>query len=128
LSRPLLPPGTCWICDQSPQQDEYRVIDTRRNARPGGPTTHESVRKYICEPCAREMGDAIGMVAWERHVSVVDALASTRETVAHTEYALSKAEAAQTRVVSEAEILAALKDVVRGVLDEQAQVPEADDA
>jgi hypothetical protein len=85
--RPLLPPGTCWICDQSPDQEGYRVIDTRRNARPGGPQVHESVRKYICEPCARQMGGAMGMVSPEEGAELRASIEELQEMVTEREMA-----------------------------------------
>lgn len=96
-SRPLLPPGTCWICDNSPTQSEEKVIDTRRNSRAGGIQSHESVRKYICESCAREHGAAIGMVSPEEYA---EAEAAIRDKDFELIALRERLEAAESRTVN----------------------------
>ena len=115
-TRPLLPPGVCWICDQSPIQEEYRVIDTHRNARPGGPQVHESVRKYICEPCAREMGAAMGMVDGDEHAVVVENRDHLSDQLIQAYRDLDDARASQTRVVIADEIADVVSETVRAEL------------
>jgi hypothetical protein len=99
-SRPLLPPGTCWVCENSPQQEGMKVIDTRRNARAGGSMSHESVRKYVCEPCARELGAAVGMITPEEHEQILDVAEGRREAMLVQAQQLEEARASQTRVIS----------------------------
>jgi hypothetical protein len=111
-SRPLLPPGECWICEQSPTQSVQRVIDTRRNTRAGGALSHESVRKYVCESCAVEMGAAMGMVPEAQYDEAIAAGRKLEAEVAELQGELALAQNAQTRVVSVDELetaLAALK-------------------
>ena len=110
---PLLPPGVCWICDQSPIQDEYRVIDTHRNARPGGAATHESVRKYICEPCAREMGGAMGMVSHEDHLEVIDEVEELEAELRRVRDQRDAALNSQTRVLDFDSVREALSETIR---------------
>lgn len=109
-TRPLLPPGTCWVCEQSPSQEAERVIDTRRNSRAGGSLSHESVRKYICESCATEMGGAMGMVSADEHAEVV--AESTRQTydLAALHDRLQVAESAQVKVAPVEEFLSVLRE------------------
>ncbi len=123
-TRPLLEPGVCWICDQSPIQEEFRVIDTMRNARPGGPMTHQSVRKYICEPCAREMGAAMGMVHEDEHAAVEAELADTRESLDRVNEKLDAARKSQVRVIAADEIADVVSQTVR---DELAKSVQASD-
>lgn len=113
---PLLPPGVCWICDQSPIQEEYRVIDTHRNARPGGPQVHESVRKYICEPCAREMGGAMGMVPPETHATTSALLAETNREVLELRNELDAERERKVRVIAADEIADVVSATVRDEL------------
>lgn len=111
-SRPLLSPGVCWICEQSPIQEEYRVIDTRRNTQAGGSMSHLSNRKYICEPCALEMGGAMGMVPAERAAVLeteVRQLAADNVSLASQ---LETARAQQPRVLTVADVEASLSSVV----------------
>ena len=108
-SRPLLPPGTCWVCENSPQQEGMKVIDTRRNTRAGGSMSHESVRKYICEPCARELGGAVGMVSPEEFAEVKQELGDSKFELISFRERLEAAEAGQVKVVSVKDIEALLK-------------------
>jgi hypothetical protein len=117
--RPLLPPGTCWICDQSPDQEGYRVIDTRRNARPGGPQVHESVRKYICEPCARQMGGAMGMVPQEAIESARDFARKLQHEASDLRAELDRTRGQQVRVVAADEIADVVSETVRAELAKQ---------
>lgn len=115
-SRPLLPPGLCWICDQSPTQEAIKVIDTRRNARPGGPLVHESVRKYICEDCIVELGHAIGMVSADKYHNALTYHEIASKRVRDLEDELAEARSQQTRVVDPDELtdgfIAAVKAAV----------------
>lgn len=117
-SRPLLPPGTCWICDSSPTQEAEKVIDTRRNARPGGPTVHESVRKYICEGCAVELGLAVGMVPSEEHAELKQAHADAEFDAIALRERLEAAEAGQLKVVDVREVTAAIMPMLANLKSE----------
>lgn len=105
----------------SPIQEEMRVIDTRRNARPGGPTSHASVRKYICESCALEMGGAMGMVPAQTHETTRQML--VEETARSAQY-LAELEAARSthvNVVPVVEISDAVVEAIREELAKQAK-------
>jgi hypothetical protein len=110
-SRPLLPPGICWICENSPQQEGMKVIDTRRNARAGGSMSHEAVRKYICEPCARECGSAVGMVTPEEYAEAEAEIKDQSFTLIALNERLEAAEAGQVKVVSVKDIEDAYQSV-----------------
>lgn len=100
----------------SPIQEEQYVIDTRRNARPGGATSHASVRKYICESCALEMGGAMGMVKAEEHARVqaeADDFWSQRNAAIVER---DQAREAQFRVVAADEIADVVSETVRAEL------------
>lgn len=122
-SRPLLPPGECWICEQSPTQEAIRVIDTRRNARPGGPLVHESVRKYICEDCVTELGQALGMVKADEYALLQSIADSAIEQRDRAEAALAEAESNQTKVVDVREVTGALMPMLALLQKQQADVP-----
>lgn len=109
-SRPLLPPGICWVCENSPQQEGMKVIDTRRNARAGGSMSHEAVRKYICEPCARELGGAVGMVSPEEAAELKQAKTQAEFEAISLAERLEAAEAGQVKVVSADKILDAIRE------------------
>lgn len=99
-SRPLLSPGVCWICDQSPIQEEYRVIDTRRNTQAGGAMSHLSNRKYICEPCALEMGGAMGMVSPEEAATLDANAKDFYDRMVEAQDELEQVRSQQLRVVA----------------------------
>lgn len=111
-SRPLLSPGVCWICEQSPIQEEYRVIDTRRNTQAGGSMSHLSNRKYICEPCALEMGGAMGMVKASDHEALLQDNADLSASVTRLTHELEVARTHQPRVLTVADVEASLSSVV----------------
>jgi len=108
-SRPLLPPGTCWTCANSPQQEAMKVIDTRRNTQAGGALSHASNRIYICEPCVIQLGKALGMASAAEHESVVQSVGGWGARVAELEVELEDARAQQHRVVDPTEILAQIE-------------------
>lgn len=110
-SRPLLPPGTCWICDQSPQQEAMKVIDTRRNSR--AEKNGISERKYICEPCAVEMGKAMGQVSAEVYEDQRRALAESQDLIVHISQQRDDARSSQTQVVS----VDSLKELLQHAVD-----------
>lgn len=127
-SRPLLPPGMCWICDSSPTQEAEKVIDTRRNARPGGPTVHESVRKYICEGCARDMGKAMGMVDGEKYADAVAEVGALERALLDARAKLVEALDSQMRVVSADELTAKLLAAIKPTAPaKKARVPASDE-
>lgn len=103
----------------SPIQEEHRVIDTRRNARPGGPTSHASVRKYICEPCAREMGAAMGMVDGDAFEAVQADRLAYHKREQELEAELAAARSSQVRVVVADEIADVVSQTVRAELAKQ---------
>jgi hypothetical protein len=90
-----------------------KVIDTRRNTQAGGALSHVSTRKYVCEPCVKQLGEAMGMVSAEVHAQVAcdgsDAMADCVK-LAHE---LSEAREAQTRVVDADEILARIEKLTK---------------
>lgn len=114
--RPMLAPGTCWICDMAPIQEEMKVIDTRRNARPGGPTSHASVRKYICESCALEMGGAMGMIGYATEADFRKTIDDLNQGNRHLMNELESARASQVRVVPADEIADVVSETVRAEL------------
>jgi hypothetical protein len=99
-SRPLLTPGICWVCENSPQQEGMKVIDTRRNARAGGSMSHEAVRKYVCEPCARELGAAMGMVSEDKYLNALTYHEIASKRVNELEDELERVRSQQTQVVN----------------------------
>jgi hypothetical protein len=99
-TRPLLPPGDCWICANSPQQEEMKVIDTRRNTQAGGTLSHASNRIYICEPCVLQLGQALGMASAVETEAAQTAGRALEEQVAQLEGELALARNEQHRVVS----------------------------
>lgn len=124
-SRPLLPPGTCWICDQSPQQEAMKVIDTRRNSRAGGVSHGASERKYICQPCAEEMGKAMGQVSESDHQAVVGVATELQQTVSDLRYELEQTQGQQTRVVEANDLKRMLAEAVKAGQDSVRVVPKA---
>lgn len=82
--RPLDPPGVCFICETSPTQDTTRIINTNRHFHPGGPT-HLTGRKYVCEPCAIELGKVAGMADRGTVEGLSLELAATKELLATAE-------------------------------------------
>lgn len=111
-SRPLLPPGTCWICSNSPQQEAVKVIDTRRNTRAAGPQSHASTRIYVCEPCVVELGEAMGLVKRDEYESAVDKLRDADLELSRVRNDLEEARASQVRVVDAKELLDRLDKLV----------------
>lgn len=85
-----------------------KVIDTRRNTQAGGTLSHASNRIYICEPCATECGEAIGLVKRAEFESVVDKLRDADLKLKRTEEDLEEARTQQTRVLSLADVVATL--------------------
>jgi hypothetical protein len=115
-SRPLLPPGTCWVCENSPQQEAMKVIDTRRNSRAGGVSKAVSERKYVCEPCAKELGQAVGQVSAEEFALVNENASHLADLYQQATYDLEQAQKSQTRVVSADEIADVVSETVRAEL------------
>lgn len=108
-TRPLLPPGTCWICENSPQQEAMKVIDTRRNSRPEN--RGQSERKYVCEPCAKELGAAVGQVSAEEYETLAKTSEQHSITAENMRAAWESASAQQTRVVEADAIFAYLEEL-----------------
>lgn len=89
-----------------------KVIDTRRNSRAGGVSHAASERKYICEPCASELGAAVGMLSKGLYDAVVQDLHVTQQNAVDLQAKLDEARTQQTRVVNVSDLeeaLAALK-------------------
>lgn len=108
-SRPLLPPGLCWICDNSPTQSAEKVIDTRRNSRPGPHAIHTTERKYVCGGCATDLGKAVGMVPGDDLRAVARDLHAAEDRAAHLAADLAAARESQTRVVPADDIAALVR-------------------
>ena len=107
-SRPLLPPGICWVCSNSPQQEAMKVIDTRRNTQAGGTLSHASNRIYVCEPCIDQLAGALGFVPRDEYESVVDKLRDSDLELSRVQTDLREAQSSQVRVVSADDVLAKL--------------------
>lgn len=126
-SRPLLSPAVCFICENSPSQDAHRVIDTRREFNPEA-LTRLSGRKYICEPCATEMGGAMGLVSPEQYSRVRDERDATMGDLVVVSAKLARAEESQVHVVAVNEIVDVISETVRVELSKQiavtAEVPQ----
>lgn len=82
---PLLPPGICLICEQRPKLEDELILDTTRNIHVDFPF-HLAGRKYVCEPCAVELGTAVGLVSGdelqetlEQALTLADRVASLEE-------------------------------------------------
>jgi hypothetical protein len=93
-----------------------QVIDTRRNSRAGGVSKAVSERKYICEPCAKELGQAVGLVPAEDHSRTVEALATSERLGLQLERDLSEARSQQSRVVNADEIADVVSETIRAEL------------
>ena len=109
-SRPLLPPGLCWVCDNSPTQEAEKVIDTRRNSRPGPHAIHTTERKYVCESCAKELGKAIGLIGRDEFDKVVDELRDASLERDRLQARLERAESEQVRVIGADEVAALIDE------------------
>lgn len=59
---PLLAPGICLLCEQRPKLEYELMLDTMRNIHVDFPFRLAG-RKYICEPCAVELGTVVGLVS-----------------------------------------------------------------
>jgi len=101
-----------------------KVIDTRRNTRAGGALSHLSNRIYICEPCAREMGGAMGQVSPEVYDRAVEALHESEQRESTLETALANALAQQHQVVDARELFAKL-DELKKVPSNTVSVPRS---
>lgn len=108
-TRPLLPPGLCWICENSPQQEAMKVIDTRRNSRPEN--RGQSERKYVCEPCAKELGAAVGQVSAEHAAHTGSVLQDFADENQRLRNDLAYAQTQQHKVVDPAAVAAELRDI-----------------
>lgn len=84
------------------------MIDTRRNTQAGGSLSHLSNRKYICESCAVEMGEAMGQVSEEKYDEAIEAGRVLEAEVAELQGALELAQNEQHKVVSLADVVASL--------------------
>lgn len=111
-SRPLLSPAVCFICENNPSQEEHRVIDTRREFNPEA-LTRLSGRKYICEPCATEMGSAMGMVSATDYTAVVDDLRLSELNELQLISELDAERDLKVRVVAAAEVAEAVGEMLR---------------
>lgn len=89
------------------------MIDTRRNTQAGGSLSHASVRIYVCEPCAVELGEAMGLVKRDEYESVVDKLRDSDLELARVKHDLAEAQDAQTRVVDADEIIARIEKLTK---------------
>lgn len=125
-TRPLLPPGLCWICENSPQQEAMKVIDTRRNSRPEN--RGQSERKYVCEPCAKELGQAVGQVSAEEHLRLTSEHAQLSNDLESALDRLRVAELGQPVVVDIDQVIEALRvkaaDPVTAALIDVPPAPE----
>jgi hypothetical protein len=90
-----------------------KVIDTRRNTKAGGALSHLSNRIYICEPCAREMGAAMGQVSPEVYDRAVEALHESGQREATLETALANALTQQHQVVDTTVLFAKLDELTK---------------
>lgn len=89
-----------------------KVIDTRRNSRPEN--RGQSERKYVCEPCAKELGAAVGQVSAEKHQRMWDHRDELGKAYNDVQLELESVRAQQTRVVSVEEVAAYLKSNAPG--------------
>jgi hypothetical protein len=110
-SRPLLNPGICFICENSPSQEEIKVIDTRREFNPNC-LTKLSGRKYVCESCATEMGQAVGMVSRDEHLDTVAEVEDLESSLGRVNARLDEAVSSQHRVVSFDELKPGIESIV----------------
>lgn len=118
VSRPLLSPAICFICENSPTQEAQKVIDTTREFNPEC-LTRLSGRKYVCGACAEELGKAVGMVSQAQFATVEQMLIETSASVVALNDQVEEALATQTRVVSTDEIADAVSEVIRAELAKQ---------
>jgi hypothetical protein len=81
------------------------VIDTHREFNPEV-GTRLSGRKYICEPCASEMGQAVGLVTSVEYLGVGWKLAQAEERIALLEGDLALALNEQHKVMDADEFAA----------------------
>ena len=59
---PLQAPNVCFVCEQSPFEDEA-VVDTQRNFQSDIARSHIDGRKYVCSRCVEEMSKLFGYIA-----------------------------------------------------------------
>lgn len=84
--KPQLPPGLCFICEQS---NPVRYIDTFRDFE-GIVREKLDGRKYVCEECVTEFAKKFGFVTPKEHSAVFGQLKAVQDEFAKLEEAFKQ--------------------------------------
>lgn len=76
--KPFLAPGMCFLCEQS---NPVRHVDTFRDFE-GIVRERLDGRKYVCEQCLAEYGEAIGMLSEKKADKLREDLLNAKNEVA----------------------------------------------
>jgi hypothetical protein len=116
----LLTPAICFLCENSPQQEAMKVVDTRREFNPQG-LSALSGRKYFCQGCCEDLGAAMGMVKKEELLVERAYRIEAEAQVVELEGELIDARTQQNRVVAVDEI----SDYLNSLTNKPAPKPRA---
>jgi hypothetical protein len=97
---PLQAPNVCFLCEQSPFEDEA-VVDTQRNFQSDISRSHLDGRKYVCSRCVAEMANLFNFVSPTEAQALKDAV----------EAAVAEKEAAEKQVSLQETLKAAVAEL-----------------